>query len=232
MPDGAPVMRRSRGVLWLDGHDPDVSLFGEGEAGRKYSDDGEGAPEGADLAANCFGVAAKTPLPEGVADHRHVGGTEIVLLGSGQSSPRGVHAHDFEELLGDDSDAGELSGVSDHYRTAVATAHVGAERIEDGVLRVQVVEVRLRYLAQSQAVVVAPDVAHHHDAARFAKVEWTQQHGIDHAEDGGVGADAERQDRDGQDGESGAGAQRAERELQFHVAALGHARCHRQVVDL
>ena len=81
--------------------------------------------------------------------------------------------------------------------------------LEHGVARLPFHEVGGRDVAALQPVlaVLLPDGD---DARGIAEREVAQEHGVDHAEDGGIGADAEgqRQDRDG--GEAGRLAEQAE----------------------
>src|SRR5512145_2217870 len=48
---------------------------------------------------------------------------------------------------------------------------------------------------------VGPD---HHDALRLGERKWLKEESVHHAEDGGVGSDAERERQDGCDAEAGA----------------------------
>jgi hypothetical protein len=60
-----------------------------------------------------------------------------------------------------------------------------------------------------------------HEPIGLVDRQWPQQHRVDDAEDGGVGADAEREHGDDRDGESRRAEQHAER-----VAKIGKKRTH------
>ena len=123
-------------------------------------------------------------------------------------------AEQLEEPGPDESDVQALGARLNRERAArELRPHVGGHLLEGLAARLPIAKVQVgRAIGQ-----VLPDVLrpHHGDAIGVAVRQVAQHDRAQDTEDGGVGADAERQRQHGDGGEAGAASERAEGELQI-----------------
>jgi hypothetical protein len=128
------------------------------------------------------------------------------------------HAKDGEVLPGDGCRAHELRAIAvrEVQRTKPG---VRAQRLDAAhVLTVE--EITPAVLAQADLVSIPSDELH--EPLGLGIRQWTQQDGVDDAEDGRVGADPERQRQQRRGGEAGSPGQRADRVPQVLHQVLAH----------
>ena len=142
-------------------------------------------------------IALERRRPEAVRQHRRARRLRPVVAGVEQAAEHRPQAHDLEVRAADDAGADHARlAEADHREADGGEVAEGGQRLD---ARAQVVDLRdrergvlgadaRRALADvDQPILVAVD-------------ERPQQHAADDAEDGGVGADAERQRQDDGDG--------------------------------
>jgi hypothetical protein len=196
--DDAIVVRRPRRGFGLHPcRKPDVGLAGAAKAGRHHANDRERPLAEADGAANGAGVTAEPPHPELVANDRsqRTAGRFVRRLEDAASLRR--DAKDGEES-GRDPNGGRVVARPTDRHAGFAACVVG-HGVERRCAVVPVVKVGRRDTAAHARV--APMRRDRHDPLGMRVGQRSQQHRIDHGEDGGVGADAERQGSHGHNGE-------------------------------
>ncbi|HWT44914.1 MAG TPA: hypothetical protein VN085_03070 [Vicinamibacterales bacterium] len=135
-------------------------------------------------ADNC-GIGAEPPHPDAVPEHDAVGIRVAAVKGV---TDEGAHAEHVEERRRD-AGAGNLLGIAaprEGEREVTDRGHPGKARR----LRAEVHHPRG---GERRRLAVGFPVPQEHDVARIGERQRTEQHGVDDAEDGRVGADADRQ---------------------------------------
>ena len=171
------------------------------EAGRRHTDNREGAAVERDRAADDRGIRGKRAAPETVGDHGDgVAIGDAFFVGAKGPAELRPDAEELEEVRGHElaEDANRLVAGAQVHRHETERHHRGhaVER-----RRAQVLEVRIRH---AQVVARGAGAVDHEDAilARDACQRRKQQR-LHPAEDRGVGADAEPEDEDGDHRERG-----------------------------
>ena len=193
--DDTIVVRGARGRLACSRRVyRDIGTAGKSKSRGHHTDDGYRALRERHRAADHARRPAEPPLPELEADHCR---GRVTGRRCARDPPAGkrVYSEHVEEL-----------GRHEHHRAVVGDAvdgHAGFKVEVVGVVRhrrkrggriVPVVEVGGRHRAAASRLL--PLVRQRDDAIRLAIVERPQQHGVDDAENRGVGADPERQRAD------------------------------------
>ena len=155
----------------------------------------QGTPEDA-------GVPTETALPEAGTEYHHgVAHRHFVLFGAEGASQCGTYAQQFEVGLGDVL-ARDALGLR-HAGKGHGAVVEGGHRFKGAALRAPIREVGIGRAAALDlgALHGAPQF---HQAARLGIRQRAQDHGVDHTENGGVGADAEGQREGGDHRKAGA----------------------------
>ena len=198
---------------------PGFGLVGDAaEPGGHDADDGPGAAIELHGASDDGGVGAEAPLPQTVAeDDDGVALRHFVLFRAEGSAEGRAHSQQVEVGLGDElrGDALGLIDAGERHGAGIECGH-GFEGAALGA-PIEVIGIGCAAALDFGALHVAPEF---HQARRFGIGQRAQNDGIDHAEDGGVGADAEGQRERGDDGEAGTLAQGARGVAQILAAAL------------
>ena len=172
------------------------------EPRRRHADDGEDVAVQPHLAPDDVRFAGEPRLPEVVADHRHGMRARRHIVGRRQqpAARSGADAEDVEEVAGDNQ------AVHQFGRVAGIEARADAAPAGEAVEMLVVVAQRRVHRIGEHAAVAAGDVG---EAGRVADPQALEQRGVDEAEDGGVGADAEGEGQHGGHREAGLPAQHA-----------------------
>ena len=179
------------------------------ERGRHDADYGELEAVEGHRPADHFHVGREGSLPQAITDHRYRRRAEgLIFIGGERSSMRGAHTQDVEVVAGDElaADAHGL-GSAGHVGT---NPLIGCQAGELGNVVAKVAIVRQRHR------LIGGGLGHHGEdlrqSRRIAHRQWAEEHRVDQREDGGIGADTERQ-RDHDDSrEGGVPRRRADRE--------------------
>src|SRR6185312_3337210 len=169
-------------------------------------------------------VAAETVVPETIAENGFELFADYALLGQEVAAEQNGLTENVQELW---SAGGSLDAL---WLSAGAEAHGAAaprgNRLEAGVLTLPVEEV-----SGGDAVVAAVDLRpNHNDAVGLVVREGREERGVDDAEDGGIGANAEREGEDGDGGEARVFEEKAKAEDEVAPAiAHGSPSCGRLV---
>ncbi|MBK9547516.1 MAG: hypothetical protein IPO52_00045 [Gemmatimonadetes bacterium] len=142
--------------------------------------------------------SAQVRQPEAVADDGHRGSAESVLVGRWQPSVEWRDRHDAKEARGDGRGLQVHRPVGPQQRPVRGA--VGGETLEGARLITPISKVRPREVRGAAAVMA---FLHVDEAVRLGERQGAEQYAIDHREDGGVGADAERESDDRTEGERG-----------------------------
>ena len=179
-------------------HGPHARATEQLELPRDDADDGERHAVETDIGADDGGVAVEPRLPQGFAEHGHVGAAAVVV---GHERPAGnrLDAEGVEEpgcdpLAGDV--LGETVGAGHHH--AADARDVARDDVEGAVAIAPVGHVQGRHgTARGRRAALGE----HHQPIRVAERQRTEQRRVDEREDRAVRADAqgERQDRDGRE---------------------------------
>ena len=183
-------------------------LAWERESRRQHPDDLVRLAVQNEGRANRGRVAAEPPLPQPVREHECPGPARDIVLGHEQAAGCRATA-EHRQQVGRDSqraDAFRLAAAGDRGVGADGNGH-----IREGGLTVANVEVLGRREPVLGDAETGRSVPQHHQAFGFRIGQGPQEHAGGHAEEGGVGADAERQRHDGRGGKSGALAEEARR---------------------
>ena len=188
---GAKLLQRQ--AVW----DEEIgALPGDGELGGHHADDRPRSGAGREAESQHVGPTAEPSLPELVREHDHA--IAGILRGGVGASPRGPHAEHLEDIRRDHH-PGNLGGqsVEDHRHRGRADHPKVLEcprAFPPGD------EVGRSYHVAAAAT--ARRLPHGHEPIGLA-VRQRGQHDRTHdAEDGGRGADAERERQQGADGEA------------------------------
>jgi hypothetical protein len=142
-----------------------------------------------------------------VAEHHRAVPPDDLLVGDQRSANEGGRAERFEEAVGDEA-GGDVLGIAGPGEIH-ADGEVPAHRLSETALRPPVEEVRFGDGAVGDAV-AAVGVPDPDDPLGIAEGERLEQDAANHAEDRGVGADAERERQERGRGEARGAAQCAE----------------------
>ena len=179
--------------------DPQVRQPGKLEAGRQHADDRPGIVADSYGPFQDGGVAVETPLPIVVADERRAAAGQRFLRSERAPHDR-LDTEHAKEVGVHDGDARILRDLA--RRHGELAAAVGGHRLEGRALVAPVAEVGDRDQALRLAAGEEGGVEGN-DPVRVVVGQRSQQHGIDNAEDGRVGPNAERHDERGEGGETG-----------------------------
>ena len=163
-------------------------------------------------------IAAQAVHPEPIAQHQHRLGARLVLAGAEGAASQRAHAEHVEEVRGDDAglDPAGLALPQENEGHGV----VLDQRLHGAAPLPVVGQLQGRELGVDHAA-ERRRLAEVHQALPVLVGQRPQQDAADHAEDRGVGADAERQGEHGDEGEAGALAERAQGEAEV-VQQTGH----------
>ena len=143
--------------------------------------------------------AAKLGLPQHVRQHRDVILARCVLTLDESASEGGAHAVDIE-VVRRDAGTWKLHRLLD-ARKRDGPAGAGRHEVEAAVFLLPVEKVEGR---DAVAPAGRGRLEHAHDAVGFGIRQRLEEDGVDEAEDGGVGPEAECEARDGDERETGA----------------------------
>jgi len=175
------------------GHD--FGILGIGDGGFEDADDGggsiaHGAPAEAKGFAHDARIFPKSGRPETIGENDDTGSFGTVVLRSDEPAEDRVETHDFEEVAADDArlnyarlaqaDHGELEGRELAERAQGFNAGAQILDFGHGERRVVVAGAQGALADVDEPVLVAVD-------------ERLEEHAAHQGEDGGVGADAQRQ---------------------------------------
>ena len=157
------------------------------------------------------GIAVEAALPQSVAEHHGLRAVPCALLGSERAAQQGLHAEHVEEVLRHGHAAQPL-GLASAAQEIVTHAVEGEVAGNGGqglgsLSQVQQVP-HLRRLAGEVGEVA---IGNPHQLGGLLEGEWPQEQRVDHAEDGGAGANTKPGDQDGKDGKAGVAAHAFER---------------------
>ena len=226
---GAAVLQER--VLPLPDRHVDVAALevphDEVEARRQDADDGEVLAVEEEAAADDVGIAAELALPEAGADQDHRRRARPVLVGGEVAPEHRLDAEHAEEVRRDElalealrlADAGQAEALHARHR----------HRGEAAVLPLPVAEVEERDRAAPEVRLALVD----RDQLLGARVrERLEEDAAHHREEGGVGADAEREGHDRDGGEAGAAPEDAQAVAQVLEQRLDEADAARVAVLL
>ena len=130
-------------------------------------------------------------LPKSVAQDDYLASAGLIVIGTEAAPERRIHSENIEEICGDVAPSGGLRGVVGGQIEIAAT--VGGESAEDlGGSR------KLRLVGGSKHALVNSSVnaaifPHTHELIEIAEIVRMKQQRVDHAKDGGVGANPQSQ---------------------------------------
>src|SRR5262249_45718108 len=162
--------------------------------------------------ADNVGITAKSPLPETVAEHDETGAIWATFFGGELAAENGIDAEERKEVWRDEANGDLLRllvafGVAEINGGAAAAGSRGKIGKLGGSLLV-VAEIRRGDSGEGLAAgaVVIPDG---NETLGILIGKRLHEDGVDHGEDGGVGADAESQGESGDQREAWAFAEQA-----------------------
>ena len=179
----------------------------EGKPLGHDADDGVAVMVERDVAADDVAIGAEDRLPGFMAQHHDVS-SGLLLVAKKAPPHHGVDPQHAEEI-GADGLRLQLPG-SAFAGQGVVVVVIRGERLEGMIARAPVKEIRIAE-AVSDVGLARRSVQHQrrHQAVRLGKRQRAQQYGVDQAEDGGGGADAQGQGQNGGQREGGTLAQLA-----------------------
>ncbi len=202
--------------LEIDGDEEIDSCAGredgaEVEAAREYANDGEGAVVEINGLAEDGGIAMELPLPDGIAEQDDLACSRERFVFMEEAAHQRVHAEHLEEIRSD-TDAGEGPGIAVAGELEVVAGGEGIVSGDVGVGLVALAElcIGVNGIGGGGPVAVEDLRTDPEQARGIAEGKRAQHERVDDAEDGDVGADAEREDEDGDEGEAAVAAQGAE----------------------
>ncbi len=184
------------------------------EIPRHDADHREALPAQDEGAAEDAGVAAESPLPESLAQEDDAVGARLLLLRA-ERPAEDRSLPERRERPRRDLPPVDALGLAHGVRRPAHGAEdevlpvVAGDGLEDRALVAQVLEVRH---GEAHLRDLLRPLGEEHEAPGLRVRQGPQQDGVHHAEDRGVGADAERERGHGDDGEAGRAPQRAHRE--------------------
>ena len=188
---------------------PHLGVVGGKAEARRHDADDEVRPSlGHDRSTDNRRIAAEQPLPDAIAEHQHFRRLRPVVVRLDGAAEERRRAEQRKERAAD----ARAEDALGQLQPADVEGPAGEER--DALERRQAPPVLVigQRAARDRAGAIAIDLAVHEreHAGGIAVRRRPQDHGADDAEDGGVGADAERQRDDGGDGESRRAPQQAD----------------------
>src|ERR1044072_3806905 len=177
-------------------------------AGRHHPENRKRPGSHLDDAPDYLWIAGKGALPQVITNHYDIRRAGLRFLCRESATESGRDPNRFEEIA-IDRDAIHFLRFT-HAGQHRPGAAVGGDRAEAAALGTEIEHVGQRFtLARIRTTLSrAPDI---YELLRMRIGQGAQQHGIDHAEDRAVGANAERERRDRNDAEAGRLQQHAER---------------------
>ncbi len=170
-----------------------------------------------DFAADDVGIAAEMVSPELVGKDDDVIFAGDGFIGGEVAAEEGLFFDHFVEIAGRHEGALDAFGAFAGGDIEISVAG-GAHGLEDGIFALPFQEV-----AGGGDVAFTGDFGpDDHELAGMRVGERGEQRGVDDAEDGGVGADAQGQSEDGDCGEAGIFAEKAETKTKV-AQQVGHA---------
>ena len=205
--DGSEVPRAALAggeVRVVGDRHPDDPAGRVGEALRHHPHDLGRYAVDRDLLPDRVVAAAEALAPQPVADDRDLAAAWVVLVGPEGAAERGAHTEEVEQRGAD------LGGVEPHGLPLAGEDDAGPGdrgRVRQRLaLFLDVGEVRPRHRRPA----AFGEVIDPHEPLRVLVRQGLEQHAVHDAEDGAVGADAQRQRQHGDGGERGALDQAAE----------------------
>ena len=195
------------GILGDMGGSEDIGL-GPGEARRHYADDLIRNVIETDCAAEDVGIAEEIVLPETVAEDGDVC-RFLSRRGVRRNEPAAEERRNAEMvgIVGGDEEAADV-----FWKVAVGGGGIRLLESDDALERFELAELRdfRAGVARDAFVPLRIEEMNDREAIGVAIREGIDEDGVDDAEDGGGGADAECEGEDGGGGEGGAFAEFAE----------------------
>ena len=185
------------------------------ETGRRHADDRDVLPLDDQARADDRRIAAKSPLPEGVAQHGHSGvaGRLVVLWSEGPAHQR-PHAQHRKKLTGNELHPG-LFGPADGPGSADVQAREAVLRREHAREGIHLVADPLEQrIGEILFLSARCDDVEDDELRGVLDRESREQDRVDEGEDGRVGADAQREREHRDRGEARRCAQQAPRVAQ------------------
>ena len=177
---------------------PKLKPFWILKARRKYAHDGVTLLVQRDRPAQHVRVAAKSALPEAVSENGRPGAVRRVLFPGEVASHGRPDAEQWKKIRR------HCAGHDSFRRSGPCESHVAATVGGDARRRLALgFDFNERGAANEGAGAARPVCAQLHQLAGFGIGQRPEQDGIDHAEDGGVRADAQREREHGDRGEAG-----------------------------
>lgn len=176
---------------------------GKREARRHYPDHVTGIAVQTDVAADDAGVAAEGPLPQPIGNHSSQGNIRPVIVGRRDTAQNRMHAEHREHAAADVRRGGPHGfGGARQIHSAVDPTLDRGERLR---VAFEIEEFRRRNPKVPQPAVweVRKFREDTDQAAGLCIRQRTEQYGVDHAENCGSSADAQRQARDRGGSEAG-----------------------------
>ena len=187
------------------GRDAGVVRKEEAEVCGEDADDGGFVPAKADELADDGGVGAEAADPDRVGEDDDVGGVGEIVFGAEEAAEGGTGRDEGQEVGGGVGDF-DLLGIAFAGEGTVGDPDAG-DLIELFCALAEVVELET---GEGGTVGVAEAGVEDGEAIGAGVGHRAEENGVDEAEDGGVGADADGQREDGESGKGGAATQLAE----------------------
>ena len=188
-----------------------------GGAGRADADDGVEFAIHVDFAADDVRIGAEMVAPELVGEDDDVIFSGDGFVGGEVAAEEGLFFDNFVEIAGRHEGALDALGAFAGGDIEISVAG-GAHGLEDGIFALPLEEI-----AGGGDVAFTGDFRpDDHELAGMRVGERGEQRGVDDAEDGGIGADAESQGEHGDRGEAGIFAEEAEAKAKV-AQQVGHA---------
>ena len=185
--------------------DEDVAAIEKTERGRENADDRVAATVERDGAADDGGIAAEMRLPELVAEQNDGSGSGLFFRWKKIAAENRVDANECEKIRRD-SVAADIFGLGD-------TGKIEADVVDDGhggegtALLAPIEKIGI---GNGNVADLFVGFAHEDELRGVFERQRAEEDGVDDAEDGGIGADAESESEDGDGGEAGGFRERAD----------------------
>ena len=173
--------------------DPDAGLVWIVDARRHHADDGVRLVVEPDGLANRIQPRAEALPPESIADHRDAGRTGLFVSSGKTPSECGLDVEHVEEVHVDNRARDALGAIEPGEREPGLTE--GGQPGEAVVADAPVEKVGRRRVTVALSCLPVR-VRDQHEIVGAREGQRPQQHGVDDAEDRGVGADADRNRQD------------------------------------
>jgi hypothetical protein len=198
----AGLRGRERRTESGDGHiDPGADERAE-ELRRRDADDGEGMSVDEESAPEDGGIAGEPPFPVPIADDSDAG-----IAGDEGASERWIYAEHAEVAVRRGEHIGDFALAGDEH-VGPREAEEGRDAGEQASVAFQLAEQPIRDVADLFGTARA-GLGERYETMRVADGQVAEKHGIEEAEDRGVGADAESEREHDYAGETGRAAKRS-----------------------